>query len=44
VTKAITGHASSDVHDKTYLEGLPDFVDVLSRELEKLPRFDVEGV
>lgn len=41
VTKAITGHSSSDVHDKTYLEGLPDFVDVLSREIEKIPRFEV---
>ncbi|MBC2665684.1 tyrosine-type recombinase/integrase [Novosphingobium flavum] len=39
VTKAITGHASSDVHDKTYLEDLPNLVDVLSRELEKMPRF-----
>lgn len=39
VTKAITGHASSDIHDKVYLDDLPDFVDVLSRELEKMPRF-----
>jgi integrase len=41
VTKAITGHASSNVHDKTYISSLPDFVDVLSRELEKIPRFQV---
>lgn len=43
VTKAITGHSSSDVHDKVYLEGLPEFVDVLSRELEKIPRFPIEA-
>jgi len=39
VAKAITGHASSDVQDKVYLADLVDHVDVLSRELEKLPRF-----
>jgi integrase len=39
VAKAITGHASSDVHDKTYLEDLPNHVDILLRELEKMPRF-----
>lgn len=39
VAKAITGHASSDVHDKTYLEDLPNHVDILSRELEKMPKF-----
>jgi integrase len=39
ITKAITGHSTSDVHDKVYLEGLPDFVDVLFREIEKIPRF-----
>ena len=41
VSKAITGHASSDVHDKTYVASLGDFVDVLSVELEKIPRFNV---
>lgn len=44
VAKAITGHASSDVHDKTYLEDLPNHVDVLARELEKMPNFAVDGV
>lgn len=39
VAKAITGHASSDVQDKVYLADLVTHVDVLSRELEKLPRF-----
>jgi Mor family transcriptional regulator len=41
VSKAITGHASTDVHDKTYVSSLGEFVDVLSRELEKIPRFKV---
>lgn len=40
--KAITGHATSDVHDKTYMASLIDHVDVLSRELEKVPRFEVK--
>lgn len=39
VAKAITGHASSDVQEKVYLEDLKDAVDLLSRELEKMPRF-----
>lgn len=41
VAKAITGHATSDVHDKTYMASLSDHVDLLSRELEKIPRFKV---
>ncbi len=35
-TKAITGHSSSDVHDKDYLH---EYVDVKARELAKMPRF-----
>lgn len=43
VAKAITGHATSDVQEKVYLGDLKDAVDVLARELEKMPRFlDVE--
>lgn len=41
VSKAITGHSTSDVHDKIYLEGLGDQIDVLKREIEKVPRFEV---
>lgn len=36
-TKAIMGHAAGDEHSK-YIAG---FVDVLSREVEKLPRFEL---
>lgn len=36
-SKAITGHAATDVHE-TYIT---DYVDVLARELEKMPRFDL---
>ncbi len=39
-TKAITGHTPSDVHEKTYHEG---HVDVMSREIEKMPRFLESG-
>ena len=35
-TKAITGHSSSDVHDKDYLH---EYVDVKAREIAKMPRF-----
>jgi hypothetical protein len=35
-TKAITGHSSSDTHEKTYLH---EYVDVMAREIEKMPRF-----
>ena len=35
-TRAITGHSSSDVHEKAYLE---EYVDVMAREIEKIPYF-----
>lgn len=40
-TRAITGHSAPDVHEKTYQEG---YVDVMAREIEKIPRFlEVDG-
>ena len=35
-TRAITGHSSSDVHEKAYLE---DYVDVMAREIERILNF-----
>jgi integrase len=38
-TRKITGHSSSDVHERDYLYG---YLDVMAREIEKMPRF-LEG-
>lgn len=38
ISDVITGHASSSVKEKTYLAGLREQVDLLAREMEKLPR------
>lgn len=38
ISDVITGHASSTVKQKTYLAGLREQVDLLAREIEKLPR------
>lgn len=35
-TRVITGHSSTDVHEKTYFEG---YVDVMAQEIEKMPPF-----
>ncbi|WP_226699438.1 tyrosine-type recombinase/integrase [Qipengyuania gaetbuli] len=40
VTRALTGHSASDVHGD--YEHIGDFVDVLSREIELIPRFQVD--
>lgn len=39
VTRALTGHAATDVHGD--YEHIGEFVDVLSREIERIPRFEV---
>ena len=41
VTRALTGHSASDVHGD--YEHIGDFVDVLSREIELIPRFQEIG-
>jgi integrase len=38
LSDVITGHASSNVKEKTYLAGLREQVDLLREEMEKLPR------
>jgi hypothetical protein len=39
-TKAITGHSSGNVHDEEYHH---EDVDVMAREIEKIPRFLENG-